>query len=66
MTNPLTPAELEASFVADVASVVSVLDLFVKYEALLETWVPGISQYVPFINKLDAGLKAFQAASATA
>jgi hypothetical protein len=66
VTTPLTPTQLEASFVAEVASVVSVLDLFVKYETLLETWIPGISRYVPFINKLDAGLKAFQAASAVA
>lgn len=66
MTTPLTPAQLEASLVAEAASIVSVLDLFVKYEVQLEAWIPGISQFVPFVNRIDAGLKAFLAASVTA
>lgn len=62
MSTPLDTAQLDVIVKAEIASVVSVLDLFVKYEALLETWIPGVSQYVPFINKLDAALKAAQAA----
>lgn len=57
-------ATLEADIKAEVASVVSVLDLVIKYETPVAKWVPDIAEYLPFVVKLDAGLKAFLAALA--
>lgn len=58
------PTQLEVNVNAEIASVVSVLDLFIKYQALVELIIPGASAYMPIIVKLDAGLKAAQVAIA--
>lgn len=54
-------ATLEANLNAELVSVVAVLDLIVKYPTLVELLLPGAAEYIPFVTKLDAGLKAFQA-----
>lgn len=54
-------AALEATLATELASVAAVLDLVVKYPTLVELLLPGAAAYLPFVTKLDAGLKAFQA-----
>lgn len=53
-------AVLEATLATELASVVAVLDLVVKYPTLVELLLPGAAEYMPFVVKLDAALKAAQ------
>jgi hypothetical protein len=54
-------AAFDASVRAEIASVIGVLDLLVKYEAWAEKLLPGVSVYLPLAVKYNAALKAAQA-----
>jgi hypothetical protein len=56
----------EATLKTELASIISVLDLVVKYGPYLETLIPGLSEYLPLATKLEAALKAAEAALASA